>query len=78
MTDTPYSSGMDKAGTLHRRHAVVLCRVRTHGSSMPVSARGVSNENEPTQMKMGQLPKAIDPFANLVAGTGFEPVTFGL
>ncbi len=30
------------------------------------------------QMKMGQLPVAIDPFVNLVAGTGFEPVTFGL
>jgi hypothetical protein len=31
---------------------------------------------EPT--KMGQLRKAIDPFEKLVAGTGFEPVTFGL
>lgn len=28
--------------------------------------------------KMGQLRLAIDPFGKLVAGTGFEPVTFGL
>lgn len=28
--------------------------------------------------KMGQLRVAIDPFGKLVAGIGFEPMTFGL
>ncbi len=31
-----------------------------------------------TQIKTGQMHEANDPFRILVAGTGFEPVTFGL
>ena len=44
------------------------------GASYYVAA----HEQFSAETKMGQLPVAIDPFVNLVAGTGFEPVTFGL
>ncbi len=43
---------------------------------------GIVNKSEfiewEPDTKMGQVHLAIDPFEILVAGTGFEPVTFGL
>ena len=52
------------------------------GQQAPVAKAAVLNlaavKAIDEQTKMGQLPVAIDPFVNLVAGTGFEPVTFGL